>query len=110
MLKNKAQAFLFYHNLIDMKPKSIIKNGEFSFPANPHTTVLHPDQIIIDVLATFIDLRAEFLLVQEYGKCIGIIYCSDLIDFLNYDDPNGALLAHKINFDLRSAVIAMNKS
>nr|WP_294875050.1 CBS domain-containing protein [uncultured Pedobacter sp.] len=93
-----------------MKPKSIIINGEFSFPANPHTTVLHPDQIIIDALATFIDLRAEFLLVQEHGKCIGIIYCSDLIDFLNYDEPNGALLAHKINFDLRSAVIAMNKS
>lgn len=93
-----------------MKPKSVIIDGEFSFPVSTHTSVLHPEQIIIDALATFIDQRAEFLLVYEYGKCIGIIYSSDLIDFLNHDDPDGALLAHKINFDLRSAVIAMNKS
>jgi len=93
-----------------MKHKSVIIDGEFLFPTPIHTSVLHPDQIIIDALTTFIDQRAEFLPVYEYGKCIGIIYCNDLIDFLNHDDPDGILLAYKINFDLRSAVIAMNNS
>lgn len=93
-----------------MKPKSVITNGEFSFPALTHRSVLHPEQIIIDALATFINERAEFLPVYEYGKCIGIIYCNDLIDFLNHEDPEGVFLAHKINFDLRSAVMAMNNS
>lgn len=93
-----------------MKPKSVIIGGGFSFPVPTHTSALHPDQIIIDALATFIDQRAEFLPVYEYGKCIGVIYCNDLIDFLNHGDPDGVLLAHKINFDLRSAVIAMNNS
>ncbi|MNY05703.1 CBS domain protein [compost metagenome] len=89
--------------------KSMITKGGFTFPGIENTPGLHPEQLVVEALKVMLDRGDEVLPVVEEGQCIGLIYVRDLVRFLHDNAEGSDLFYHKLNFDLRSAVISMHR-
>ena len=89
--------------------KSVITKGGFAFPGIQNTPGLHPEQLVAEALKVMLDHGDEVLPIVEEGECIGRIYVRDLVWFLHDNGEGSELFFHKMNFDLRSAIIAMHR-
>lgn len=71
---------------------------------------LHAEQLVFTAISIMTKHRYTSLPVYEYGKCIGIIDLTELLSFIEAKDLVGySLRYHKLNFDLRSALLMIQK-
>lgn len=68
---------------------------------------LDPEQLVLEVLEIMLNQDFEYLAIRENHKCVGIVYFRDLIYFLTFKSKINQLLFHKLNFNLRSAITAI---
>jgi len=89
--------------------KSVITAQKLANPASQQIPVLYPEQLVVDALRVMVNHGGKTLSVCENGKCLGVINLSDLERFLYDGSHNDDLFFHKLNFDLRSAAVVMNR-
>jgi hypothetical protein len=94
---------------MDSQMEPLITAQKFTNPTWQNTPVLYPEQLVMDALRVMVGHGGEGLSICENGKCLGVIYLRDLERFLYEDGSNDDLFFHKLNFDLRSALVVMNR-
>jgi signal-transduction protein with cAMP-binding, CBS, and nucleotidyltransferase domain len=71
---------------------------------------LDPRQLACVALELLSKQRVEFLSLCEENRYVGKIYLQDLVQFFNHKKLGHRLYFHKLNFDVRSAIIAMHQN
>lgn len=93
-----------------LKISSFIDENRFGPYKSIPEFYLHPDHIVVHALKTLQEHNLESCPIFKNDKYIGEIYTKDLLHFLYSDNNKDGLLYHKLNFELRIAIIVMNKT
>lgn len=87
----------------------IITASKFVNPTPQKIPVLHPEQLVVDALKVMENHGGSALPVCENGECLGVINLTDLERFLYDGGHRDDLFFHKLNFDLKSATVVINR-
>lgn len=92
-----------------MEREPVITASKFVNPAPQKIPVLYTEQLVVDALKVMVNNGGNALSVCESGKCLGVINLTDLERFLYDGGHHDDLFFHKLNFDLKSATVVINR-
>ncbi|MBE9597726.1 CBS domain-containing protein [Pedobacter sp. MC2016-24] len=93
----------------NMKIGTVINPEWFHTSLLKDNRCLYAEQLVFVAIELMTTHHDDSLPVFDNGKCIGIIYLKNLLEFIDMDNPDQSLRYHRLNFDLQSALIALQR-
>lgn len=87
--------------------KSFIFEKGFPAYAQEGAAIAQPKQLVIEILEMMLSFQKASLPIFNLDKCFGTVYLQDLILFLINDNNDHKLFFHKLNFEVRNAILVM---